>query len=473
MDKPKVRPKKLEYDVNWDVPKDEATRGVATTGRGIGQILEDNFRFAKDIGGSLYYYDIGVYKAGADDMVRLQTKRIMMELGTIRKWTPTVAEHAIAFIRASASMLSERPHTHCVNTLSGYVDIKGDLVKHDPDYITTVQLPVIYDKEAECPAWEKFIGEVFPLQPETDLVWRMIAWLMIPHTFSQKALMLLGEGANGKSTLLEGIISFLGRENVSNLSLARMNDRFSVTSLMGKLANIVPDLSEDRIKDTSIFKQLAVSEEVTAEIKHGAVFKFKPFARHVFSSFKMPESDDTSHGFYRRFDTIKFLARFESDPEKGRKIQKDLSKARELSGVLNKAISLAKDVAKNGVKVPECFSIGKEEHEQENNPIGDWLDDELELNETGFIAIGEVYRLYQKSVGRWAVTSNKFGKLLKSHFKLNSPRKQRVAEVDGVRKLVWCYIGVRLKGDLNNVDVGEVDMKVVEELVEDSGFEDL
>jgi P4 family phage/plasmid primase-like protien len=459
LDKPKVKPKKLEYDVNWEVPKDEGTRTQSRTGRGIGQILEDNFRFAKDIGTNLYYYDGGVYKVNAEDMIRLQTKRVMMELGTISFWKPTHAEHAIAFVKASAVMLAERPHTHCVNTKSGYVLINGHgLVKHDPDYITTVQLPVVYDKDAKCTAWEKFISEVFPLQPETDLVWRMIAWLMIPHTFSQKALMLLGEGANGKSTLLEAIISFLGRENVSNLSLARMNDRFSVTSLMGKLANIVPDLSEDRIKDTSIFKQLAVSEEVTAEIKHGAVFKFKPFARHVFSSFKMPESDDTSHGFYRRFDTIKFLARFESDPEKGKRIQKDLSKPSELSGVLNKAISVALDVGKYGVKVPECFSIGKEEHEQENNPIGDWLDDELEKNQDGFVAIREVYRLYQQHAGRWAVSINKFGKLLKSHFDLQTNKKQKMADVDGIRKLVWCYVGVKLKGHPIEIEGDDLDI---------------
>lgn len=451
----KVRPTKLAYDVDWSIPADETYKKLAVKGRGIGQILEDNFRFAKDPGGKIYYYDRGVYKENAEDMVRLQTKRLMTELGTLKFWQPNIAEHAIAFIRASALPLKTVPHFYGVNLKNGFYLFptkdggktrKGQLAEHDPDYVTTVQLPVTYNPEATCPAWEKFVQQVFPLCPDTNLVWRLVAWLMVPHVHSQKAIMLLGEGSNGKSTLLEAITAFLGSENVSNLNLQRITDRFSSVNLLGKLANIVPDLSEERIKDTSIFKQLSAGEEVTSEIKHGAIFKHRPFARHVFSSYKMPESDDTSYGFYRRFDTIRFVAKFEVNPALGRSIQKQLASPSELSGVLNRALPFVWDVEKNGLMIPKELTISKEEHARDNNPIVEWLDDNVEYARGECISKGELFKLYEKD-NRKGFSQKKFGMLLQQHFEGKIESKQ--AKIDG--RVVWSYVNIRLKSQYEGV----------------------
>ena len=62
-----------------------------------------------------------------------------------------------------------------------------------------------FDPAAHCPGWEKFIGEVFPDSAEA-IAWEIPAWLMMPDTSIQRAVLLMRDGANGKSTYLRGVM---------------------------------------------------------------------------------------------------------------------------------------------------------------------------------------------------------------------------------------------------------------------------
>ncbi len=75
------------------------------------------------------------------------------------------------------------------------------------------------------------------------LAYEIIGWLMIPDMSLQKSILLIGDGANGKSVYLWAVSAFLGRENIASLSLQRLEgDKFAAARLVGKLANICADL---------------------------------------------------------------------------------------------------------------------------------------------------------------------------------------------------------------------------------------
>jgi putative DNA primase/helicase len=84
-----------------------------------------------------------------------------------------------------------------------------------------VQLPVKFDPVARCPAWDKFISEVFPGDSEA-IAWEISAWLMTPDTSIQKAILLMGDGANGKSTYLRAVLAFIGKHNAAAVSLHKL-----------------------------------------------------------------------------------------------------------------------------------------------------------------------------------------------------------------------------------------------------------
>lgn len=87
------------------------------------------------------------------------------------------------------------------------------------------------------------------------------ATALAPSWSAVKYVLLLGEGRNGKSVLLQMMLDLLGRENVSNVSRQQMSEQSPVvTELNGKLANIVMDGSMEYLKDSGMEKTLIAGE---------------------------------------------------------------------------------------------------------------------------------------------------------------------------------------------------------------------
>ena len=67
--------------------------------------------------------------------------------------------------------------------------------------------------------------------------------------------MFIGIGANGKSVLINILISMLGKQNVSSVPLQKLiNDRFAAAELYGKLGNFCADISEQELRYLGEFK---------------------------------------------------------------------------------------------------------------------------------------------------------------------------------------------------------------------------
>ena len=204
----------------------------------------------------------------------------------------------------------------------------------------------------------------------------LIAWLMRPDVSFQKAILLLGEGANGKSTYLAGVTAFLGHSNVSAVSLHKLeSDRFAMARLVGKLANICPDLPSTNLAETSTFKALTGGDPVPAEYKYRDSFDFVPFARLVFSANYLPRSRDSSHAFFRRWYVVPFTRVFEGDDEIPRtEMDARLANPRELSGVLNKALQALKQIQESkGLMESVSMSAAANEFREITDPLAAWL----------------------------------------------------------------------------------------------------
>ncbi|MCC6014672.1 MAG: hypothetical protein LM564_03090, partial [Desulfurococcaceae archaeon] len=85
------------------------------------------------------------------------------------------------------------------------------------------------------------------------LLYEIIGYTLLAGEYPlNKAVMLVGEGRNGKSTYLELVKRLLGSGNVVSVKLQDLtNDRtrFSIYSLYGKLANIFADLPSEALRN--------------------------------------------------------------------------------------------------------------------------------------------------------------------------------------------------------------------------------
>ena len=156
-----------------------------------------------------------------------------------------------------------------------------ELRDHDPAFLSPVQIPVTYDPSADCREWDKFVSEVFP-EDAQELAYELAADLITPSRSSQKALLLLGEGSNGKSTYLRAVGAFVGSTNAAGVSLHKLeSDRFATARLMGKLANICPDLPSTHLTETSVFKAIVGGDDLHAEYNYAESLEFQPYCRLV------------------------------------------------------------------------------------------------------------------------------------------------------------------------------------------------
>ncbi|MGV3216356.1 DNA primase family protein [Clostridium perfringens] len=326
---------------------------------------------------------------------------------------------------------------YLVNVRNGLLDIRDMSFKeHTPSYLSTVQLNVEYNPQVDCPQFKKFLNEVLDCKL-IPLVQEIVGYLLTTNTASQKAFVFWGPARTGKSTLL-WVVEYLllGKKNVSNIPWQEIGDKFKTAELLGKLANVFSDLPSKSIDDTGIFKVVTGEDYLMAEKKNKNPFKFKPFARLVFSCNELPRNYvDRTEGFYRRLIIVPFNRQIEKS-----KIDKALKYKfqREKEGILNWALEGLKRLYENNFEFSENeLTDGvKKEYKRENNNVISFVEECCELDSLFSCSRIELYEAYKEfcvEAGLKALSQIKFNKELEGNFNITRSRSGKLRSWNGVR----------------------------------------
>ncbi|HAT4212720.1 TPA: DNA primase [Clostridium perfringens] len=326
---------------------------------------------------------------------------------------------------------------YLVNVRNGLLDIRDMSFKeHTPSYLSTVQLNVEYNPQVDCPQFKKFLNEVLDCKL-IPLVQEIVGYLLTTNTASQKAFVFWGPARTGKSTLL-WVVEYLllGKKNVSNIPWQEIGDKFKTAELLGKLANVFSDLPSKSIDDTGIFKVVTGEDYLMAEKKNKNPFKFKPFARLVFSCNELPRNYvDRTEGFYRRLIIVPFSRQIEKS-----KIDKALKYKfqREKEGILNWALEGLKRLYENNFEFSENeLTDGvKKEYKRENNNVISFVEECCEIDSLFSCSRIEIYESYKEfcvEAGLKALSQIKFNKELEGNFNITRSRSGKLRLWNGVR----------------------------------------
>jgi len=318
-----------------------ATPRTRLTASDIAPAILASNSFAKDRSGRLYVYRDGVFVPEGEETVRALYLQHLTNVRRSREWTKNKANEVVEWMRITARELPATPSSEVINVKNGLLDLRTLVLReHTPEHLSTLQIPVNYDPAAKCPKWDSFIGRVLP--GCESLFSEIVGYTIVPDSLVQKLILLWGPGGNGKSTLLRAMEALLGRNNVSNISLQELaSDRFASADLYGKLANICGDLPATPIRDTGLLKALTGGDEISAQFKFKNRFKFRSFAKLVFSANQLPKFEDKSDGFWDRLLIIPMetRVRFTAGEKPQEELLSALREPRELSGALNKALA--------------------------------------------------------------------------------------------------------------------------------------
>ena len=437
------RPRKSAAAGAGTVLSEDQLKALTVT---LADAITDDTAFAQDGGGKLYRYDGGTYRPDGETFLRQQVKTLLLDWHLPGLWTIERVRGVVEYVRVDAPLLWETPPLDRICVRNGLIDVSGDvpvLLDHTPDFLSAVQLPVVYDPAATCPAWEQFVSEVFPADA-TAVPWEVAAWLMVPDRSLQKAVLLMGEGSNGKSVFLAALTAFLGRSNTAAVSLHKLEqDRFAVSRLVGKLADIVPDLPTAHLASTSTFKTVTGGDAVQAEYKFRDAFEFSPFARLVFSANAYPRAPDASRAFFRRWLVVPFERTFTpgTDALPRRDLDALLAAPGELSGLLNKALAALPRVLDRGFTDAKSLGDALAEFQSVTDPLTVWLTQNTYVAPEASIAKSILIQAYNndgRASGRPGETANAFARALKRHYPWVGERQVTVL---GQHRWVWTGIG--------------------------------
>lgn len=127
----------------------------------------------------------------------------------------------------------------------------------------------------------------------------------------QKCAVFTGEGANGKSAVIRVIESAMPAGSVVSIPPQRWGNEYRRAALATALLNVVSELPESDILDAEIFKAIVTGDSIDAREIYKPPFMLSPRAGHLFAANRLPGSNDTTLGFWRRFDVLTYNRRFE------------------------------------------------------------------------------------------------------------------------------------------------------------------
>ena len=131
-------------------------------------------------------------------------------------------------------------------------------MEFDPDIVITNKIQWDYNPTAYSELGDKTLNKLACFDPAVrSLLEECVGTVFLSKRVVQ-SVHAYGDKANGKSTFLEMVKTVLGDGNFSALDLAELDERFSVATMAGKLANIGDDISDDFMKGRSLasFKKI-------------------------------------------------------------------------------------------------------------------------------------------------------------------------------------------------------------------------
>lgn len=187
-----------------------------------------------------YRYERGVYIRISNEEVSAIAREVMHSI-VPDCWKASYKEKCLEILRLERLQREEfNKNNRFINLKNGLFDLKEyKVTAHTPKFLSTVQLPILYNENAECPNFIKFLHEIFEDDKERiKLIQQLFGYCLTSSTKAQKAFILQGSGANGKSVLLSILTALVGKKNVSNLPISSLSSHFKVVDLLDKNVNI-------------------------------------------------------------------------------------------------------------------------------------------------------------------------------------------------------------------------------------------
>ena len=189
--------------------------------------------------------------------------------------------------------------------------------EHDPDDKIT-KMTACSPGDEGTQLWEDALDKFFCGNAELIAYFQKVIGLAaIGKVFNEHIIIAYGGGANGKSTFCNAVARTLGsysRRMAADLltTSAARNARPELAELRGARLVLASELEEGKRMNTAMLKQLASTDDISAEKKYRDPMNFTPSHSLILQTNHLPKVGANDDGTWRRIIVIPFDAQIQA-----------------------------------------------------------------------------------------------------------------------------------------------------------------
>lgn len=273
--------------------------------------------------------------------------------------------------------------------------------QHHPRYKLTKISPVPYDPAAQCPRWLAFLRDCFPDdggaidqgQLTIDMLQRWLGYCLTGLVSEQRIVFFVGDGANGKSTLLEAVRYVMGeytRPLPAGFLEPDGDQRHpaELAMLDGVRLGVLSELKGGGAVDEPRIKALTGSEGFTARGMGENFRDIEPTTKFVVGTNHRPRIRNSDWGIWRRMLIVEFGTVIPEHLQDPRLLDKLRAEG---SGILNWLLEGLARFREVGLDVPEHVKAARDAYRSSQDLAKRWLDERTQpdaanrvTNEAGY-----------------------------------------------------------------------------------------
>lgn len=397
----------LNYDIEAVVKESE--QNYSKKARFINSICKEitnkyNIHIADN---QIYYKDNNRYNS--------DTKKLMELIYDEYEFTRGEYEEILFQLRVIGK--KEQQEKSIIALRNGAI-VDGVFVQNCEEF-SSIYLDVNYNENAYDKEVDNFLQFITSNEESTEkndlrlVIEEMIGHCLMTKNFPHKIFLLVGNGANGKSTLLNTLFSLFGN-SATNVPIKRLERDDYVARLTNKLVNISDDVDFNYIKSSQNIKTLASGDIVVGRELYSKPYTFKNKATMIFSMNELVVFADKTYGMERRLCIIPFENKVKkTDPSIIDRLTSDNSK----SYLLKLGLEGMKRIVNNKYQLTnsEIINIVIKNYLAENDSVYSFIEyGNVELEEQPFSEVYTKYSTYCDENEFIPYKKNNFSRKLKT-----------------------------------------------------------
>jgi putative DNA primase/helicase len=284
-------------------------------------------------------------------------------------------------------------------TKDKWIDLKtGQPSNPNPNMLVSKSISVSYSPEAECPVFLNFLNDVFESNQELiSFVQQAVGYSLTGSTSEQCLFIMIGDGANGKSTFINVINKLLGSYGTTAASHTLIaNGGGSIgddlVDLIGARLITVSETEEGQSLAEAKIKQMTGGDTLKARPLYGTFVEFSIIGKLWLATNSLPQINNTDHGIWRRIKAIPFNRTFMAK-EQDKNLSDKLME--ELPGILNWAIQGCLAWQKDELQTPQIIEDQVAEYKSAMDSISQFIREECEVGKDHSHPASKFYQAYR------------------------------------------------------------------------------